>query len=194
MAARVRARESANQHLPILALTASALPDEAERCSQAGMDALLVKPTGLGELREALYRWMPAAAGERRQDEAPARTLSPIEALTELFGPSARLDELLDGFLSTAHEDLASFDEAVRTERLQAIAGCIHRINGAIKIFGAAELAEEGEHIRSALLEQQRIGAQEHPLQRYRQELARLIESLSRHRRELGNATDHATR
>jgi len=193
LAANIRAHESADRHLPILALTASALPDEAERCSQAGMDALLVKPTGLGELQEALHRWMPAAAGKRRSKEAAGPAFSPIEALTELFGPSARLNELLDGFLATARDDLAVFDEALRAEDIQAIAGCIHRIDGAIKIFGATGLADTGEHIRTALLAQQRVDGQETPLQHYRQDLANLIDTLARHRAGLHTIEDHAT-
>lgn len=157
------------------------------------MDALLVKPTGLSELQEALHRWMPAAAGIRRSKEAAGPAFSPIEALTELFGPSARLDELLDGFLATARDDLAVFDEALRAEDIQAIAGCIHRIDGAIKIFGAAGLADTGEHIRTALLAQQRVDGQETPLQHYRQDLANLIDTLARHRAGLHASADHAT-
>lgn len=184
----MRAGESANQHLPILALTASAMPDEAERCSHAGMDALLVKPAGMAELREALYRWMPAEVRGKRPAAAPAQAASPIEALTDLFGPSARVGELIDGFLATVHDDLARFDEATRTENAPAIAGHIHRINGAIKIFGGSALADEGERVRTILLEQGRIDGQDMPLGRYRQGLVSLIGELERHRSAPGPA------
>ena len=181
LAATVRARETADQHLPILALTASAMPDEAERCSRAGMDALLVKPAGMAELRDALYRWMPAKA-EQQHEAAPARAISPIQALTDLFGSSARLDALVDGFVSVARDDLARFDEAMRAADVTAIAGHIHRIDGAVKIFGGAPFADAGEQLRAALLRHGRMDGQEAALRRYREDFLALIDALDRHR------------
>ena len=144
----------------------------------------------MNALREALYRWMPASTPDKRHEADPAQDSSPLKALTDLFGTSARLGDLLDGFLSNARDDLTSFDEAVQTEQVSAIAGCIHRIGGAIKIFGAAALADEGERIRAALLERGQLHGQETALRNYRQELANLIDAMQRHRAALDTSPD----
>ena len=47
-AREIRGRETAGR-TPIVALTASAMTDELERCTAAGMDALLVKPLAQAE-------------------------------------------------------------------------------------------------------------------------------------------------
>ncbi len=48
--------------LPIIALTANALPDERERCRAAGMSDYLAKPFRREELDALLERWLPASA------------------------------------------------------------------------------------------------------------------------------------
>ncbi|MEW5739796.1 MAG: ATP-binding protein [Myxococcota bacterium] len=53
---RIRARE-AGARLPIVALTASAGPDDVAACMRAGMDECLAKPVRLDTLREVLRRF-----------------------------------------------------------------------------------------------------------------------------------------
>jgi PAS domain S-box-containing protein len=50
------------RRIPIIALTASALPEEQEHCLRAGMDACLTKPFRGQDLRETLARWAAAAS------------------------------------------------------------------------------------------------------------------------------------
>jgi CheY-like chemotaxis protein len=51
---RVRALDSPRRRTPIIALTASALPEELERCIEAGMDVCLTKPVTLDALTVTL--------------------------------------------------------------------------------------------------------------------------------------------
>ncbi len=49
---------SPSMHLPIIAMTANAMPGDKERCLEAGMDDYLSKPIQLGDLEAVLKRWV----------------------------------------------------------------------------------------------------------------------------------------
>ena len=55
--AQLRNQERPDQHIPIIAMTAGALPEDKQRCLDAGMDDYLTKPIDPDQLRAALTRW-----------------------------------------------------------------------------------------------------------------------------------------
>jgi len=64
--AAIRAHEGGRVHLPILAFTAHALPEERERCLRSGMDGYVVKPVAAEQLCSEILGVV------RRRADAPA--------------------------------------------------------------------------------------------------------------------------
>lgn len=58
---RVREMEGGRHHVPIVAVTASAVGDEESRCREAGMDALIHKPINERVIADALNRFAGVA-------------------------------------------------------------------------------------------------------------------------------------
>jgi signal transduction histidine kinase/ActR/RegA family two-component response regulator len=62
----IRRRESEEDglpHVPIIAMTASAIQGDREHCLEVGMDDYLAKPVRLTDLSAVLQRWLPARPG-----------------------------------------------------------------------------------------------------------------------------------
>ena len=63
----IRAQEQGGQHVPIIAMTASALQGDAEKCLDAGMDDFMSKPLRFDQIGKMVARWMP---GDVRPDSS----------------------------------------------------------------------------------------------------------------------------
>ncbi len=67
---RIRQR-LAGRALPIIAVTADAMPESRAACTAAGMDDFIAKPVQVEALRACLSRWLPpAAAPDKSADPA----------------------------------------------------------------------------------------------------------------------------
>lgn len=82
---RIRSREGAIHHTPIVAMTARALAGDVERCLASGMDAYLSKPIKPRELFNTIEQWGKKSTGEEIifEDEKEQPSASP-ESITEL--------------------------------------------------------------------------------------------------------------
>jgi len=89
---RIRSAEGSGHRIPIVALTASALVADRQRCLRAGMDDHLAKPIRRAELAAVLARFANDAPSLPRQD-----TSSPPTDESSKTSISARLSELFEG-------------------------------------------------------------------------------------------------
>ena len=53
-----RNSEDANTHIPIIAVTASAMPGDREKCLGSGMDDHIEKPVKLSLLKKTINHWL----------------------------------------------------------------------------------------------------------------------------------------
>ena len=160
--------------IPILALTASALKGEAERCLDAGMDDYMAKPVGVPTLGACLQRWLPHTAARQPLPAALVEsiqaannaqvvameaglpqlahppTLDPT-ALTDLTGgDAAETRALLADFLASSGDDLAQLEQLRGSGDLAGMTRQAHKIKGAARLVGALELAEAAAALESA--------------------------------------------
>lgn len=173
MTRRIRRMESEHprrRRLPVIALTASALDEEARSCREAGMDDFLAKPVPLPILRQAVARWLQADADQGR-DVVPADTQysgptgaagqSPAvpdmattnarQALIARFGSAQAADQLIISIVSTTNADLRAVEDALQAQDAVALGNHLHRIAGGLGAVGADALANRVRDLQHAV-------------------------------------------
>ena len=144
-------REPGCKRMPILALTANALRDEASRVRGAGMDECLTKPIQLAALGTALERWLPHAA----RGAAPVPPLPKADAERADGSPVdvSVLESLVGDDAGTVREFLAEYLNSARAQAAEIVAGCdaednsrvgavAHRLKASSRSVGALALGD----------------------------------------------------
>jgi two-component system sensor histidine kinase EvgS len=145
---REREGRQGQARMPVLALTASVLDDDARRCREAGMDEVLAKPLSLATLRAALMRWLPQASVA---PEATAESSAAVEGdasldlagLQRRFGSHAVAVQLAATLLQASEVDIAAVQRAVQAGDREAAALHLHRQAGGLGAVGAHALATQ---------------------------------------------------
>jgi len=153
----IRAAET-GRRVPIVALTASALPVDRERALASGMDDYLVKPVGPAALDAMLSQLVSGA--ERRTEPVlqPAAARAPsLGSLDEhileelrVFTSAKFISESIDLFFKSAAKGLAALRDAHAGDDLVRLERGAHSLRGSCAIIGARrmmELAAELEDI-----------------------------------------------
>jgi len=134
--ALARALRESHMTLPIIAMTANAMPEVEQRCRASGMDGFVAKPVRLGALRDVL-----ATVGT-------ASAVWDLEALRSDFGSLATLPAMVARFATTLRTDL---DEAATLRSPADVAAWSHRVGGALRVFGPSHAATMLERFESEL-------------------------------------------
>ncbi|HEV2700579.1 MAG TPA: response regulator, partial [Steroidobacteraceae bacterium] len=137
-AREIRRAEAPGQRVPIVALTASAMTDELDRCLAAGMDGLLTKPLQPLRLREMLDRHglgtvrdASARDGARSPVERVVASALDVARLRTLVGDDPQfMEELCRTFMASSARLIEELRQAVVSEDRTQIKALAHKLKG----------------------------------------------------------------
>ncbi len=163
---RILAARNGRKAIPIVAMTANAMPGDRERCLEAGMVDFLAKPYRLSALLAIVARWVDlpgAAIGEAVPGPAPAADLPApaLPAILELAvldalaaGHSSGTDllrKLAELFRGEGRKQLDSLHQTWRSGDRVTATRAAHTLKSSSAALGALRLSELCRQIEHAL-------------------------------------------
>jgi CheY-like chemotaxis protein len=142
--ARIREREGDGEHLPIVAMTASAMEGDRERCLAAGMDDYIPKPLRPDQLDAVLERWLghtgvPVASAASNGDRNGLVDTGRVQRFRDDYPEIA--DRLVALFADSTPPLLEQLTNAVHTSDDEAVRRLAHKLKGSCQNVGAIKMA-----------------------------------------------------
>ena len=168
-----RLEETAGGRVPIVAMTAGAMPSDRERCIRSGMDDYLSKPVGHEQLRRVIASWIPLALNANNSQTQPktetrgmstdkgseqsaanggeSKASPPINLndLRKLYGDED-LHDILKMFLTEATELLTSVRKHIDSRSDRELAATAHQLKGLSAVLCADNLTRLSLEIEQA--------------------------------------------
>ena len=129
---------------PILAITASALPSDRERCRAAGISGLLLKPVGLDVLEATLARHLAPQ---------PAPLATPVSAPAGDARDQHRREQMRDLFVTTSRADIAGLIQALARQDAAELIRRLHSLAGSLLMMGERDTAQACVSLEQGLLQ-----------------------------------------
>jgi CheY-like chemotaxis protein len=141
----------------IVAMTASAMPGDREKCLASGMDDYIAKPVRPDDLRAVIERWGAAASGNlsdvapgggvsgsvknstnKLMMEEPAVNMDRLMEFTE--GDPENLRELVGLYLNQTVQQIEQLQAAVKADQAQEVRRIAHSCAGASATCGVTKM------------------------------------------------------
>jgi PAS domain S-box-containing protein len=152
---RWRIREGrSSRRLPVVAMTASVMPEARAACTAAGMDGFLAKPARLADVAEMLDRFLGASAesahalpetDDRPVPADPTRALlddAVLETLVEEVGDAAIAASVVATFLGELDGRLMVIGSTDADRDRETLERTAHTLKSTSRALGATALAE----------------------------------------------------
>jgi len=148
-------RANIDKNIPIIALTASALKEEEDRCIQSGMTDFVSKPFNENWIVQVVARWLGkeikvvVPADEDAANAGQLFSLNKIETLGR--GNTEFVKEMMDLFVQHTPETLDEMEEAINNNDWKRIANLAHFMKPSIRNLAVSSIFNDLEELENII-------------------------------------------
>ncbi len=171
--ALIRAGESGEQHVPIVAMTANAMQGDRERCLQAGMDDYISKPIEMAELQRVLKRFAPELPNAETLDNSTLGLggqpeldhVQPAFDYVQALAASDQevVDIVKEVFMAQWPVDLDKMTAALASGDMSPLLHTAHALKGTLGLFGAKPATQLALELEKMAADAQHASAMDVP-------------------------------
>jgi PAS domain S-box-containing protein len=159
----IRSLETEAERIPIIALTANAMPGVQAACTAAGMDGYISKPVDREQLESCVHGFLAANSLKHAleahelspPDPIPEKAQVPpvdLAALQKLAaGDQAFVVDLIDTFLTTGEKALREIEEAMLRHDTAILAKVAHKLKSNGGYIFASAVRRSAERLEAAI-------------------------------------------
>lgn len=137
---RIRARAGNDRNIPVIAMTAHALPGDSQLCFDAGMDDYVAKPVRQAQLSAVLRPWERKIRGAETTGGGVVDQTALARIRTDLRDGVAVLREMIDLFLIDAPQGVATLCRAAGNNDFVAVAKAAHALRSGCANLGTTAM------------------------------------------------------
>ena len=146
---RIRQFSGKARNLPIIAVTASVLPAQRDRCFSVGMNDYVPKPIDIDVLSTALERAL-------NNEDSLARSEEPIVVESQMDSSPLRqilgdqYEEAMDSFMASARERVTEMGNSLEAQDLELLQRAAHTLKGSSRSYAMNALGDASAVLEDA--------------------------------------------
>lgn len=140
-------RNQLKNNIPIIALTANAMPGEKKKCLQLGMNGYVSKPINTSDLFDSIYKLTgkvvftkPAIINFQTVSVASDKVCNLDYLMDATHGNKETVNNIVTVFFKETKKELNYLNDAIRENNYPVIGDISHKIKSAFSILGISVL------------------------------------------------------